>query len=45
MITDDFGDGARMFHGLRFDRHVFPLSITEVCRETTTWRERERLMW
>ena len=33
-----------MFHSLcrRFDRHVSPLFITEVCGGTMTWREIER---
>ena len=47
MIVDDLEDGARMFHSLckRFDRHVFPLSFTEVCGGIMTWREIDRLVW
>ena len=46
MIVDDWEDGARMFHSLceRFDRHVFPLSFTKVCRGIMTWREIDRLV-
>jgi len=41
MIVDDL---EMELECLGFDRHVFPLSITEVCRGTTTWRESERLV-
>ena len=46
MIVDDLEDGARMFHSLceGFDRHVFPLSITEVGGGIMTCREIDRLV-